>query len=374
MILHIARESDWLSAVPLGAYRADSLQTEGFIHCSTLEQVLGPANAMFHGQDGLVLLCIDPEQVAAPIVYEDCYESGQAFPHIYGPLEVEAVTAVIPFPPQEDGSFILPEVFELQARNLELKKREIPLLEYDGTVPAVLEPSQLLDPIDVPEHCVLSFFQDVISDYKEAGRLKELFRTGSEIGPNPLYVMNHNGKRLAVLHAGVGAPLSAAFMEELIALGCRKFIACGGCGVLDGRVGLGHVIVPTAAVRDEGTSYHYLPPAREIELSSDAVKAIMATLDSHKLAYALGKTWTTDGVYRETTAKVALRREEGCLCVEMETAALAAVAQFRGVTFGQLLYGGDDLSGDAWDHRDWQNQTSTREKLFLLAAEACLSL
>jgi uncharacterized protein (DUF952 family) len=112
MILHIAHESEWLAAVPLGLYRADSLETEGFIHCSTVEQVLGPANEMFHGQDGLVLLAIDPEKVGAPIIYEDCYESGQEFPHIYGPLEVKAVKAVIPFPPQQDGTFILPEVVE----------------------------------------------------------------------------------------------------------------------------------------------------------------------------------------------------------------------------------------------------------------------
>ena len=78
--------------------------------------------------------------------------------------------------------------------------------------------------------------------------------------------------------------------------------------------------------------------------------------------------------YRETPDKVALRRAEGCLTVEMETAAFCAVAQFRDATFGQILYGGDDLSCDTWDHRDWQNLSSTREKLFWLAAESCLQL
>lgn len=112
MILHIVQERSWLSAGSRGDYRADSLETEGFIHCSTPEQVLGPANERFQGQEGLLLLCIDSEKVAAPIVYEDCYASGRAFPHIYGPLNSEAVTAVIPFPPLEDGSFILPEELE----------------------------------------------------------------------------------------------------------------------------------------------------------------------------------------------------------------------------------------------------------------------
>jgi uridine phosphorylase len=255
-----------------------------------------------------------------------------------------------------------------------MKRQEIPLLEYDGTVPAVLEPSKLIAPIDVPEQCVLTFFQDVIEGYKNAGRLVELRRFGSERGHNPLYEMEINGRRLSVIQPGVGAPLAAAFMDELIALGCRKFIACGGCEVLDGNFKVGHVIVPVAAVRDEGTSYHYLPPDREVRPSLNAIKAITTVLDSQDIEYVMGKTWTTDAFYRETAEKVALRRKEGCLCVEMETAALCAVAKFRGVTFGHLLYGGDDLSGDEWDSRDWQNQTPIREALFSLAAAACLLL
>jgi purine-nucleoside phosphorylase len=90
--------------------------------------------------------------------------------------------------------------------------------------------------------------------------------------------------------------------------------------------------------------------------------------------YLTGKTWTTDAIYRETPDKIALRRDEGCLSVEMEAAAFFAVAQFRGVTFAQILYGGDDLSAESWDSRHWQHQASVREKLFWLAAEACLML
>ncbi|KAA3656048.1 MAG: purine-nucleoside phosphorylase [Chloroflexi bacterium] len=186
--------------------------------------------------------------------------------------------------------------------------------------------------------------------------------------------MNVNGQRMALLHPGVGAPMAAAFMEEVISLGCRKFIVCGGCGVIDKQIGFEHVVVPETAVRDEGTSYHYLPPSREVSASLAAVSAICQTLETHHIQYVLGKTWTTDAVYRETSAKVARRRAEGCLVVEMETAAFCAVAQFRKVTFGQILYGGDDLTGEKWDSRNWQNQTSTREKLFWLAAEASLQL
>lgn len=113
LILHISRREDWETAVTLGYYTADSLPTEGFIHCSTPEQVLLPANAMFRGQTGLVLLCIDPPRLQAPLVYEDCYESGQKFPHVYGRLNTDAVLTVIDFPPNPDGTFSLPPTLQI---------------------------------------------------------------------------------------------------------------------------------------------------------------------------------------------------------------------------------------------------------------------
>ena len=72
-------------------------------------------------------------------------------------------------------------------------------------------------------------------------------------------------------------------------------------------VALGHVIVPTAAIRDEGTSYHYLPPGREVEPTREAVDAIVATLERHHVPHVTGKTWTTDGLYRETRGKIERR-------------------------------------------------------------------
>lgn len=108
MIFHITPRSAWDAAVDSGHYEADSLAGEGFIHCSTRAQILIPANERFQGQTGLVLLVIDPQQVPAQVIYEDCYDSGQAFPHIYGVIPVTAVKQLIPFPPNADGSFSLP--------------------------------------------------------------------------------------------------------------------------------------------------------------------------------------------------------------------------------------------------------------------------
>ncbi|HSD83870.1 MAG TPA: purine-nucleoside phosphorylase, partial [Anaerolineae bacterium] len=98
------------------------------------------------------------------------------------------------------------------------------------------------------------------------------------------------------------------------------------------------------------------------------------TLEQHGLPYRVGKTWTTDAPYRETPTKITARQGEGCSVVEMEAASLLAVAQFRDVRLGQILYGGDDLSGSEWDNRRWQSRREVRENLFWLAAEACLAL
>lgn len=253
---------------------------------------------------------------------------------------------------------------------------DYPILEFDSSRAAMIEPGEIIQPVDLPEQCVLCFFNDVIgaTDASDAIKTEIVHHIGSEIGRVPVYVIEHEGQPCTLVHPGVGAPLAAAFLEEVIALGCRKFIACGGAGVLNSDLALGHVVIPTSAVRDEGTSYHYLPPGREVAPSPAGVTAIEATLTAHDVPYVKGKTWTTDGVYRETPAKVKRRREEGCLTVEMEAAAFFAVAQFRDVTFAQILYSGDDLGGEEWDRRNWHRQTSTREKLFWLAVEAALKL
>ena len=249
-----------------------------------------------------------------------------------------------------------------------------PILEFDPTPTAFIEPKQVHAAKDVPKCAVICFFQDVIQTLVNQHKAEMLHELRSEIGGHPVYEIDYRGQRLAVFHPGVGAPLAAGLMEEVIALGCTKFIACGGCGVLDSAIAMGHVLVPQSAVRDEGTSYHYRPPSREVEVSPKALAAIEAVLKERGVEYLLTKTWTTDAIYRETPARIKRRRAEGCLCVEMETAAFCAVAHFRGVEFGQLLYGGDDLGGEVWDGREWNDHLTGREKLFWLAAEACLAL
>ncbi len=249
-----------------------------------------------------------------------------------------------------------------------------PILEYDAAREAFIEPAKVIRPLDMPEHCVITFFQDTINKIVAEHDAVMLAENRWEDGPHPLYEIEYKGRRLAFFHPGVGAAIAAAILEDVIALGGRKFMACGGCGVLDGAVGLGDLVVVDTAVRDEGVSYHYLPPGREVVAQEKAVAVLERTLRDQSISYRLGKTWTTDAPYRETPGKIARRLDEGCLVVEMEAAGLMAVAQFRNVILGQVLYGGDDLSGAEWDRRGWNTQTSVRENLFWLCADACLTL
>jgi uridine phosphorylase len=249
-----------------------------------------------------------------------------------------------------------------------------PILEFDPSPEAFIEPSKIIQARDLPEHCVICFFREVIEKVVSQYNAKIVVQNRWEDGPHIIYEIDYKDRRLAFLHPGVGAPIAAGQLEEAIAFGCRKFIACGGCGVLEKDMAVGHLVVVSGAIRDEGVSYHYLPAGREVVANESGVNALVKLLNERGLPYRVGKTWTTDAPYRETPKKIARRRDEGCLTVEMESASLMAVAQFRNVLFGQALYGGDDLSGAEWDNRHWQSRSEIRENLFWLCADACLSL
>lgn len=115
MIVHITAFSEWEAARSAGVYTAPSLDTEGFIHCSTAAQAADTANIFFKGRQGLVLLCIDEEKLTSECRYEDPTggghdpRMGKLFPHVYGPINVTAVIKVVDFPADENGNFSLPE-------------------------------------------------------------------------------------------------------------------------------------------------------------------------------------------------------------------------------------------------------------------------
>lgn len=107
-ILHITTKIEWEKAKQTGAYTAPSLEKAGFIHCSLAKQIPPVANYNFKGQQGLIILEIDENKLKHDVKYEDLWNEGQLYPHIYGPLNIDAVVRTVPFPPESDGTFKLP--------------------------------------------------------------------------------------------------------------------------------------------------------------------------------------------------------------------------------------------------------------------------
>jgi uridine phosphorylase len=262
----------------------------------------------------------------------------------------------------------------LESGGWQVLKKDFPILEYDDDKDAFIRPSNLIKPIDIAKRCVLCFFSEAIEKILSEHPNKIVTQLKSEDFCIPVYELEYKNERVALAQAAVGAPRAAAQIEELTAFGCRKYIACGGCGVLQKEIAVGHLIIPTAAVRDEGTSYHYVKPSREIIANEIVVEVIENTLLEQKVPYIKAKTWTTDAFFRETRKKIEQRKSEGCVAVEMETSAYIAVSQFNVVDFGQILYAGDSLGGDEWDKRDWHSRTDIREFVLRLALHACLKL
>jgi uncharacterized protein (DUF952 family) len=136
-IFHITQRGQWEKAKILGNYRCNTLDTEGFIHCSTARQLVNVANRFFTNQQDLVLLFIDTNQVQAAIRYE-LAEINELFPHIYGELNLNAVFQVIDFVAGEDGYFKLP----LEVRNLpseETQNQDVNVREYVKQMSALLD-------------------------------------------------------------------------------------------------------------------------------------------------------------------------------------------------------------------------------------------
>ena len=126
----------------------------------------------------------------------------------------------------------------------------------------------------------MCFFEEVIAELAP-GQARQVGTFGAELGGHPIFRVTVGDRVTAVFHPGVGAPLAVLHLERAIVSGVRRVMACGGAGALASGLALGHVLVPTAAIRDEGTSHHYVPASREIRTKPAAVAAAVAVLDEH---------------------------------------------------------------------------------------------
>ncbi len=219
--------------------------------------------------------------------------------------------------------------------------------------------------------CVIFFpraFNECTEIYEKCEKIHD-FKSASSISPIYLY-----DNKLLIALCPLGGPASANLMEELNFNGIKHFIACGSCGCIDDRINITNMfMLPTSAIRDEGVSYHYLPASRSVETTKKVNQALKNSLEKFKQPYIEGKTWTIDAMYRETPNRIARRRKEGAVAVEMECASLASVAAHNKINFGELLYFSDMVTDKNWEWRIY-DKIELRTHLLKICIDAIMSL
>ena len=242
--------------------------------------------------------------------------------------------------------------------------------------PALFSPSDTTKKVaDFPKICVSTFSEAIIQKFSSLNSTEQIAELYTANGMIPVYKIRYKDTDIAFYLSRVGAPACVAGLEEIVAMGAKKFVLFGCCGVLDDSKADDNIIVPVSAIRDEGTSYHYAAPSPEIEADPHSVQTLEQVLTSCGYPYVKGKTWTSDAIYRETIPLIQERRQEGCIAVEMECASMLAVSNYRHIPFIQFLYGADNLSSDTWEIRDLNLYgLSNAEKYMVLAFECGLAM
>ena len=251
------------------------------------------------------------------------------------------------------------------------------LEEFDPERRAVINPDQVIKPVEnMPEVAVTCFSRRTFERMLEDLDTEIIAWNGTANGEKPIYRAVYKGMPIALFILDVGAPVSVGMLEEVFQMGVQKVVVFGNCGVLDSRIEDCSIIIPDRALRDEGTSYHYAPPSDEIEVNQKTMKMFTELLDELHVNYTIGKTWSTDSFYRETPEKVKRRKAAGCICVEMECSANAAVCDFRGKKLLQFFYAADNLDAEEWDSRSLANHSRMEDKnrIAAIALEAAVRM
>jgi len=180
---------------------------------------------------------------------------------------------------------------------------------------------------------------------------------------------------LVVSKFGIGAPVVVALLEELIAYGIKYFISIGNAGAISKKLNDGDVVVCEKAIRDEGTSYHYLPKSKFAFATKEITTLIKKKLTENKIPFYSGASWTNDSFYRQTINEVIQYQKEGILTVEMEASALFAVAKFRGVQMGSILTISDSIANLKWNPQFHSKKVHTAyDVLFKTAKDTLLMI
>ena len=226
------------------------------------------------------------------------------------------------------------------------------LEEFDTNREAIINPQDLHDPIEgFPKVAVSCFSRVTFARLLENYDHEVIARTSMANFEVLVYGIRIGDQEIAAFNAPVGAASCVGIIEDLIQFGMEKLVLFGTCGVLDQDIEATSIMIPTAALRDEGTSYHYLPASDEVEVNQSSLPLLQAFLEKHQISHTIGKVWTTDAPYRETIDKMKRRKKAGAICVDMECSAVATLAAFRGFELCHFFYAADHLSEEKWDIR-----------------------
>lgn len=237
------------------------------------------------------------------------------------------------------------------------------LTEFDPEKKAVVNPEDIIKPVaGIPEVAISCYSHMTFERMLGALAAQVIAKTSTANGVTPVYRAGYKDINVALFMLPVGAPASAAILEDVFMMGVKTVIVFGTCGVLKQSIEDCSIIIPDSAVRDEGTSYHYAPASDEIAVNEKYLDVFTKMLDELQVKYTVGKTWTSDAIYRETREKIERRKQQGCICVDMECSANAAVAKFRDKDLIQFFYAADNLDSEKWDIRSLANDAKLEEK------------
>lgn len=243
----------------------------------------------------------------------------------------------------------------------------IPLAEFSKEE-GLISPDFEHLPLTLPRRCLMAFLGEKrIAAFAEKRGGKVLGTFLSLTKPFPLYEIPGEKEPLLLVQAPAGAPAAVLIEDRLFAYGAEKVLAIGCCGSLS-DIPENCFFPIEKALRDEGTSYHYLPPSRFIELDKEPLLHLKDYFRKKNLPFSPAVTWTSDGFFREMEEKIRRRRQEGCSLVDMEASALAACARYRGKEFAEIMFTADTLSSLTHDQRRWGKES--RNAALLLGLEA----
>lgn len=215
--------------------------------------------------------------------------------------------------------------------------------------------------------CILFFARDFTKLKNVCDKCELVYKFKSASSVSPVYLYDN---KILIALCPLGGAASVNLMEELMYVGITQFVGVGSCGAIL-PVDFNELFIPLRSIRDEGSSYHYLPPSRYVETSQRLNQKIIKVLKAHNKKFKFSTVWTTDAIYRETPKRIEARIKDGAVAVEMECASLSAVAKAKGVEYSTLLYYSDYNNGVDWSTRIY-DKFVIREELVNLVAEALL--